>query len=35
MDEFMHAQGFRQQERETIRSLAGVGSYYDITYKRR
>ena len=34
MNEFMKSYGFREMHRNKFRSIPGVGSYYDVTYKR-
>ena len=33
MSEFMKSHGFREMYRNKFRSIPGVGSYYDVTYK--
>ena len=35
LNEFMLAQGFQEIERDAFKSLPGLGTYYDITYRRR
>jgi len=34
MNEFMKSHGFREMHRNKFRSMPGIGSYYDVTYKR-
>ncbi len=34
MNEFMKLRGFREMHRNKFRSIPGLGSYYDVTYKR-
>jgi FkbM family methyltransferase len=34
MNEFMKSHGFREMHRDKFRSIPGVGSYYDVIYKR-
>jgi FkbM family methyltransferase len=35
MDEFMRKHGFRKRQREVIRSIRGIGAYYDVTYEKK